>query len=98
MAAAEVTTTLRLGSLVFGNDFRHPVVLAREAATLDLLSDGRLELGLGTGWEKDDYEQTGTPLDPPGIRVGRFEEAVQIIKKLFGDEPVTFSGQHYTIT
>ena len=98
MAAAEVTTTLRLGSLVFGNDFRHPVVLAREAATLDLLSDGRLELGLGTGWEKDDYVQSGMPLDPPATRVGRFEEAVQIIKKLFGDEPVTFSGQYYTIT
>src|SRR6185503_18066568 len=69
MAAAEVTTTLRLGSLVFGNDFRHPVVLAREAATIDLLSDGRLELGLGTGWEKDDYEQTGMTLDPPATRV-----------------------------
>jgi probable F420-dependent oxidoreductase len=98
MAAAAVTTTLRLGSLVFGNDFRHPVVLAREAATIDLLSEGRLEFGLGTGWEKDDYERTGMPLDPPGTRVGRFEEAVQLIKKLFGDEPVTFSGQYYAVS
>ena len=62
MAAAEVTTTLHLGSFVFGNDFRHPVILAREAATIDLLSDGRLELGVGTGWERNDYECTGIPL------------------------------------
>ena len=98
MAAAEATTRLRVGSLVFANDFRHPVVLAREAATIDLLSEGRLEFGFGTGWEREDYEFTGTALDTPGIRVSRFEEAVHIIKALFSDGPVTFSGSHYKIT
>jgi probable F420-dependent oxidoreductase len=98
ITAAEITSKLRLGSLVFGNDFRHPVILAREAATIDLLSDGRLELGIGTGYAHDDYESTGVPFDPAGIRVSRFEEAVQIIKGLFGDEPVTFQGNYYNIT
>ena len=98
MAAADATRELRLGSLVFGNDFRNPVMLAREAATIDLLSDGRLELGLGTGWERDDYERTGIALDPAGVRVSRFEEAIQIIKKLFGDEPINFTGSYYTIS
>jgi probable F420-dependent oxidoreductase len=98
MAAAEATTKLRVGSTVFGNDFRHPVVLAREAATIDLLSDGRLEFGIGTGWYIGDYESTGIPLDPPGVRVSRFEEAVHVIKALFGNEPVNFTGNHYKIT
>ena len=98
MAAAEATTQLRVGSFVFGNDFRHPVVLAREAATIDLLSDGRLEFGIGTGWEKADYQLTGIALESPATRVSRFEEAIHIIKKLFSSEPVTFSGDYYTIT
>ena len=97
MAAADVTSKLRLGSLVFGNDFRHPVILAREAATIDLLSNGRLELGIGTGYAREDYECTGITFESAGVRVSRFEEAVQIIKRLFGDEPVDFAGQHYTI-
>lgn len=95
--AAEATRTLRVGSYVFDNDFRHPAMLAKEAATLDLLSDGRFELGLGAGWHGPEYEQTGIPFDPPGVRVGRLEESIRIIKALFGEEPVTFSGQHYTI-
>jgi probable F420-dependent oxidoreductase len=95
--AAEATRTLRVGSYVFDNDFRHPAMVAKEAATLDLLSDGRLELGIGAGWHGPDYEQTGIPFDPPGVRVGRLEEAVTIIKALFGEEPVTFSGKYYTI-
>ena len=95
--AAEATQTLRVGSFVFDNDFRHPAMVAKEAATLDLLSDGRLELGLGAGWHGPEYEQTGIPFDPPGVRVGRLEEAVTIIKRLFGEEPVTFSGKHYNI-
>lgn len=98
MSAADVTSQLRLGSLVFGNDFRNPVMLAREAATIDFLSEGRLELGIGTGWGRSDYERTGIALDPAGVRVSRFEEAVQIIKKMFGDDPVSFNGKHYTIT
>ena len=96
--AAAVTTTLRVGSLVFANDFRHPAMLAKEMATLDLLSDGRLELGLGTGWMQNDYDGMGLSLDRPGVRISRLEEAIQIIKGLFGSEPVTFNGQHYTLT
>lgn len=96
--AAEATTTLRVGSLVFGNDYRHPVVLARDAATLDLLSDGRLELGIGAGWMTADYEKAGIPLDPPGVRVTRMAEAVSIIKGLMADGPFTFRGEHYAIT
>lgn len=96
--AAEVTTTLRLGTFVLGNDFRHPVLLAKEAASLDLLSGGRFELGLGTGYAASDYTQTGIPLDPPGVRVDRFEEAVHVLKGFFAGEPFTFTGSHYMVT
>lgn len=96
-SAADATTSLRVGSLVFGNDFRHPAVLAKEAATLDVLTDGRLEVGLGTGYARDDYEQLGLVLQPPGTRVSRFEEAVRIIKGLFTDEALTYEGKYYTI-
>src|SRR5271170_3649119 len=75
-AVAAATTSLRMGALVFDNDYRHPLVLAKEAATLDVLSDGRLELSLGAGWMRTDYEQSGIPYDPPAVRVDRFEEAV----------------------
>lgn len=95
--AAEATRTLRVGSYVFDNDFRHPAMVAKEAATLDLLSDGRFELGIGAGWYGAEYEQVGIPFDPPGVRVGRLEEAVTIIKGLFGEEPVNFSGKYYTV-
>ena len=97
-AAAAVTDTLRVGSLVLGNDYKHPVVLAREAATIDLLSDGRLELGLGAGWMTADYEKAGLELDRPGIRIDRLEESVKIVKGLMGDSPFTFHGKHYTVT
>jgi probable F420-dependent oxidoreductase len=97
-AAAAATTTLRIGTLVFDNDYKHPLVLAKEAATLDVLSDGRLELGLGAGWMKADYEQAGMPYDRPGVRIDRFEEGLRIIKGLMGDGPFSFSGEHYTIT
>src|SRR3981081_3360642 len=80
MSAADATTRLRIGSLVFDNDYRHPVVLAKEAATLDLLSDGRFDLGLGAGWMASDYEQAGIPFDGPGQRISRKEGALQIIK------------------
>lgn len=96
--AAEATTTLRVGSLVLGNDYRHPVVLARDAATLDLLSGGRLELGVGAGWMTVDYEKAGMPLDPPGVRIARLAEALAIVKGLMADGPCTFSGEHYRIT
>ena len=95
--AAEATQTLRVGSYVFDNDFRHPAMVAKEAATLDLLSDGRFELGIGAGWHGPEYEQTGILFDPPGVRVSRLEEAVKVIKGLFGEEPFYFSGKYYTI-
>ena len=97
MAAADATTTLRVGSLVFDNDYKHPVVLAKEAATLDVLSGGRLELGLGAGWMVSDYEQAGMSYDSPGVRISRLEEAVAIIKGLFSDEPVAHDGKHYSV-
>jgi probable F420-dependent oxidoreductase len=98
MAAADATKELRVGSLVFSNDYRHPAVLAKEAATLDLLSGGRFELGIGAGWLRSEYEQTGISFDPPGIRVERMQEALHILKGLFAEEPLTFAGKHYSIT
>ena len=98
VSAAEATTTLRIGTLVWCNDYRHPVMLAKEAATIDVLSGGRLEFGLGAGWMTSDYEQSGIPLDRPGVRIERMAEALTIIDGLFGDGPVTFRGDHYTVT
>jgi probable F420-dependent oxidoreductase len=96
--AAQATTTLRVGSHVFCNDYRHPALLARETATLDILSDGRCELGLGAGVSAEDYRQLGLPFDDAGTRVGRLEEALQIIKQAFTQEMVNFSGKYYTVT
>src|SRR5438067_3514050 len=98
MAAADATSTLRVGTFVFDNDFRHPVVLAKEVATLDLLSGGRFELGLGAGWKLPEYEWAGIPFDPPGVRIDRLVEAVRVLKGLFADGPLTFAGRHYTVT
>ena len=95
--AAAVTTTLRIGPLVLGNDYKHPVVLAREAATLDLLSDGRLELGIGAGWMTADYEKAGIALDRPGVRIARLAESIAVLKGLFAPGDFSFSGAHYTI-
>jgi probable F420-dependent oxidoreductase len=97
MAAAEATSKLRVGSFVFNNDLRHPAMLAKDIATLDLLSSGRCEFGLGAGYLPDDYEKAGIALDPPGVRLDRMEEALQVIKSFFFDEPVSFSGKHYTV-
>jgi probable F420-dependent oxidoreductase len=96
-AAALATTRLRVGSLVFSNDFRHPVVLAKEAATLDVLSGGRFELGLGSGWLREEYDQAGILFDAPGTRIERMAEAVSVVKGLLAGEPVHFTGRHYTI-
>ena len=98
MAAAAATDSLRVGTLVLGNDYRHPVVLANEAATVDLLSGGRLELGMGAGWMTVDYEKAGIDLDPPGVRVARLDESLTIIKGLMADGPFTFHGKHYSVT
>jgi len=97
LAAAEATSTIRVGSYVFNNDFRHPVMLAKEAATLDLLSSGRFEFGLGAGYERSEYEQCGVVYDPAPVRVRRLAEAIQVIKKLFAEEAATFSGKYYSI-
>src|SRR6476646_2265727 len=96
--AAAYTTSLRVGSLVFDNDYKHPAILAKEAATIDMLSDGRLELGVGAGWMRTDYDQLGLPYDPPAVRVDRFEEALHIIKQCLTGEKFTYHGEHYRIT
>ncbi|MGI9596542.1 MAG: TIGR03621 family F420-dependent LLM class oxidoreductase [Acidimicrobiales bacterium] len=97
MAAADVSERLRIGALVWCNDYRHPVVFAKEAANLDLLTDGRLELGIGAGWMVTDYEEAGMTYDRPGVRIERMVEAIDVLKGLFGDEPFSYEGEHYTI-
>jgi probable F420-dependent oxidoreductase len=94
-AAATATTTLRLGSMVFSNDFRHPAVLAKAMATVDVLSGGRLEIGIGAGWLREEYEQAGIPFDAAGVRIDRLTEAVGLMKRYFTEERVTFAGEHY---
>ncbi len=98
LGAALSSTTLRVGSYVFDNDFRHPAVLAKEAATIDLLAKGRVELGLGAGWFKPEYDAVGLPFDPPGVRAGRLEEAVDIISRLLSGATVTYHGNHYQLS
>jgi probable F420-dependent oxidoreductase len=96
--AAEATKTLRVGALVFDNDYKHPAILAKEIATLDRLSDGRVELGIGAGWMKVDYDALGIPYDPAGVRVDRLEEALAVVKGSWGPDAFSFAGEHYTIT
>ena len=99
VAAACATSALRVGALVFDNDYRHPVVLAKEAATIDVLSGGRFEMSLGAGWMRTDYEQSGIAYDTPAVRVDRFEEGVAVLKGLLGtDGPFSFSGTHYSVS
>jgi len=95
---AAATTRLRVGSLVFSNDYRHPAMLAKEIATLDAVSNGRVELGLGAGFSKAEYDSAGMPFDPPGVRVDRLEEAIHVLKGFFGERPFTFAGKHYAVT
>jgi probable F420-dependent oxidoreductase len=97
-AAADATTTLRVNQAVLSQDFRHPTVLAKELATLDVLSDGRLEIGLGAGWSQREYEQSGIRFDPAPVRIERLEEVVIVLKGLFSGEPFSFSGRHFMIT
>jgi probable F420-dependent oxidoreductase len=96
--AAAATTTLRVGTLVLDCDFRHPAVLARELATVDALSGGRLEVGVGAGWKRLDYERSGIPMDAPKVRVDRMIEHVRVLRGLFAGEPFTFHGDHYDVT
>ena len=94
-AVAAVTTKLRLGNLVLDNDFRNPVVLAREFATLDVISNGRVEIGLGAGWFDRDYQGTGIPFDRGRVRVARLAEAVTLMKRVFTEDEVSFEGTYY---
>jgi probable F420-dependent oxidoreductase len=96
-AAAEATNRIRVGSFVYANDFRHPALLAKEAATLDVLSGGRFELGLGAGWMRSEYERTGVRFDPAGVRIERLGESILVIKRLLAGGPVTFQGRHYSL-
>ena len=96
-AAAAATTHLRIGAFVFANDYRHPLILAREAATLDLLSGGRFEMGLGAGWMSSDYRQLGMTYDPAPRRIDRLAEAIPLIKRLLAGETVTHHGTHYQL-
>jgi probable F420-dependent oxidoreductase len=97
-AMAAVTTTLNVGCLVFDCDFRHPVPLAKELATIDQVSGGRLEVGLGAGWKRLDYDSSGIPMDRPGVRVTRLQEHTAVLKGLWGEGPFSFEGEHYTVT
>ena len=97
-AAAAVTSTLHIGSLVLAADFRHPALLARELATIDQLCAGRFEMGIGAGWKTSDYHASGIPMDRPGVRVDRMMETVAVLRGLFADGPFSFDGDHYRIT
>ena len=96
--AAEATNELKVGALVYDVDYRHPLVLAKEMATLDLASEGRVEFGLGAGWMQTDYDEAGITYDRPGVRIDRMIEAISVIKGLWGDTPVDHDGDHYRIT
>jgi probable F420-dependent oxidoreductase len=97
-AAAAVTTELKVGALVFDCDFRHPAILSRELATLDQIAEGRLEVGIGAGWKRLDYDRSGIPMDPPKVRVDRMIEHLAVLKGLWAPGPFTFGGEHFTIT
>ena len=96
--AAQATTTLRVGTLVLDNDFRHPVLAAREAATVDVVTGGRFEFGIGAGWLSVDYDQSGIPMDRPSVRIARLAESLEIMRSLWRDGTATFSGEHYQVT
>jgi probable F420-dependent oxidoreductase len=98
MAAATATDSLRVGALVWDNDYKHPVVLAKELATIDVLSAGRLEIGIGAGWMATDYQKSGIAYDRAGVRIDRFVEALDVLDGAFADGPFDVAGSHYTIS
>ena len=98
VSAAEAAETLRVGTFVLNNDLRHPALVARDAAAIDLLTDGRFELGLGAGHMEPEYDEIGLRFDPARVRVERLGESVAIIKELLAGAEVTFAGAHYTLT
>jgi probable F420-dependent oxidoreductase len=97
LAVIAEMSSLRVSPMVLANDYRHPVVTARDTATIDILSEGRFELGIGTGWIKDQYDAAGLPYDSPGVRVDRLEESVAVIRGVWSGEPFTFEGDHYQV-
>lgn len=97
-AIAAVTERVRIGTFVLNNDLRHPAVLAQDLATLDLLSGGRLDIGIGAGWNESEYAAIGLAFDPPGIRVARMAEGISVLKGCFADGPFSFRGTYYTVT
>lgn len=97
-ALADATTTLRVGALVLANDYKHPVVLAKELATMDVLTGGRVEIGLGAGWMASDYEQSGIAHDPPGVRISRLGEGLAVLKGAMAEGPFSFAGDHYQVS
>lgn len=97
LAVAAEISSLRVSPMVIANDYRHPVILAKDAATIDVMSGGRFELGIGTGWIRAQYESAGLPYDRPGVRVDRLTEAIQVIKGCWTAEPFSFDGRHYQV-
>ena len=97
LAVAAEISSLRISPMVMANDYRHPVLLAKDAATIDVLSDGRFELGIGTGWIEEQYNAAGIRYDPPRTRVDRFEEAIAVIKGCWSGQPFSFNGEHYQL-
>lgn len=97
VSVAEATETVRLGTFVLDNDFRHPLLLAQEAATVDLLTDGRLELGIGAGWMGQDYQRLGVEFETPARRFGRLREAISILELYYKGEEFSFDGSHYSV-
>ena len=95
--AAEATSTLHVGPVVLNNDLRNPVVLAKEIATLGLAAEGRVEVGLGAGWLRSDYEQAGIEFDEPAVRVDRLAESLAVMKRLWGEGEAKSAGTHYTV-
>jgi len=96
--AAEATSTIRIGCRVLCIDYRNPVMLAKELATLDFFSGGRLEVGLGAGWLENEYEAMGVPFDPPGVRLDRLEEIIALLRQCFGEGEVDIEGKHVHAT
>jgi probable F420-dependent oxidoreductase len=94
---AAATERLRIGTFVLNNDLRHPAVLAQDLASLDVLSGGRLEIGIGAGWNEPEYQAIGLPFEPVGVRVSRLTEAIAVLKGAFAPGPFSFAGEHYTI-
>ncbi len=95
--AAEATTSLRVLGMVFCNDFRHPVILHKSMANLDVFSGGRIEIGIGAGWQRDDHDAAGLPFDPAPVRIDRLAEAIEVLTALFGDKPVAYDGRYYQL-